>query len=141
MIVETPGEFEFKGVFIRGLAVGESSSLIYRIQIDGLSVGHFGTLAKSDETIEAFFDGVDVLCVPTGGGEVLTPTAAAEAVSSIEPRIVIPMNYRSSGASHLQPVEKFCQAMGMNGIEPQNKLSLTAKDLPHEETRIVILQD
>jgi L-ascorbate metabolism protein UlaG (beta-lactamase superfamily) len=139
-MVETPGEFEIKGVSIKGMAPSTSANLVYRLEMEGLHIGHLGSLNKSDENIEAFFDGVDILLVPTGGGEVLAPDAAAEVVSSIEPRVVIPMHYKEAGSTGLQPVAKFSEAMGMNGIEPLNKLSISPKDLPNEETRLVILQ-
>ena len=37
---------------------------------------------------------VDVLFVPIGGGDGLTPTGATEVIGQIEPRLVIPMRYR-----------------------------------------------
>lgn len=138
-VVETPGEFEAKGVFVRGMADGGSGCLMFRFEIDGIHIGHLSSLAKKDQAVETFFDGVDVLCVPTGGDTVLSPTDAAEVVSSIEPRIVIPMHFKTAAEKNLQPVEKFCQAMGMAVVEPQAKLSLQAKDLPHEDTSLVIL--
>ncbi len=139
-VVETPGEFEAKGIFVRSLAAGEKGELITRVDVDGIRLGHLGSLKKSDETIEGFLENVDVLLVPTGGGDVLGPAEAAEVVSSIEPRIVIPMHFKTETEKSLQPVEKFAQAMGMSNGDKQSKVSITPKDLPNEETKLIILE-
>ncbi len=139
-VIDTPGEFEVKGVFVEGQAVGSSTSTIYRVEVDGVRFGHLNTLARSDEAIEAFLEDVDVLFVPVGGGEALSPAAAVEVVSKIEPRLVIPMHFRDADNAKLEPVEKFCQAMGVKSPDRQKKLSLQKKDLPNEETRLIILE-
>jgi L-ascorbate metabolism protein UlaG (beta-lactamase superfamily) len=139
-VVETPGEFEAKGIFVRAMTAGDNGELVTRIDVDGVRLGHLGSLKKSDDSIEGFLENVDVLMVPTGGGEVLGPTEAAEVVSSIEPRVVIPMHFKTDADKTLQPVEKFAQAMGMSNGEKQSKVSITPKDLPNEETRLIVLE-
>ena len=114
--------------------------IIYRLEIEGILLGHLGNLGKQDEGVTGFLEEVDVLFVPVGGGEVLGPAEAAEVVSSIEPRLVIPMRYKQTGAANLQPVEKFCQAMAVKFPERQKRVTVTKKDLPNEETRLVILE-
>jgi hypothetical protein len=36
-------------------------------------------------------------------------------------------------------VDEFLKAMGSSPVEPVNKLKLSVKDLPQEDTRIVVL--
>ncbi|KKU48081.1 hypothetical protein A3H10_03070 [Candidatus Uhrbacteria bacterium RIFCSPLOWO2_12_FULL_46_10] len=139
-IIQTPGEFEAKGVFVEGQVFGNRTQTIYRLEIEGVRLGHLGNLEKNDEAATSFLEDVDVLFVPVGGGAVLGPAEAAEVVSAIEPRLVIPMHYRQPGLVSLQPVEKFCQAMGVKSPERLPKVSVTKKDLPNEETRLVILE-
>lgn len=139
-VIKTPGEFESKEIFVRTIAAGEHGDLITRCEVDGLRIGHLGSLKATDDVIEGFLENIDILFIPTGGGEVLSPDTAAEVVSSVEPRIVIPMHYRTPKTSGLQPVEKFCQAMGMKAPDAQTKVSLSTKDLPNEETRLIILE-
>ena len=140
-VIQTPGEFEIKGIFIEGQVFGNKAQIIYRLEMEGMRLGHLGNFEKNnDEAATSFLEDVGILFVPVGGGAVLGPAEAAEAVSSIEPRLVIPMHYRQPGAATLQPVEKFCQAMGVKSPERLKKVSLTKKDLPNEETRLVILE-
>lgn len=140
LVVKTPGEFEVKGVFIEGQTFGHKKQIIYRLEVEGVMLGHLSNLEIKDEAADAFLEDVDVLFVPVGGGQVLGPTEASEVASAIEPRLVIPMHYRQSGDTSLQPVEKFCQAMGIKSPERLKKVSITKKDLPNEETRLVILE-
>ncbi len=139
-VIETPGEFEAKGIFVRAMSAGDKGELVTRVDVDGVRLGHLGSLKKSDDAVAAFLENVDVLMVPTGGGDVLGPAEAAEVVSSIEPRVVIPMHFKTENDKGLQPVEKFCQAMGMTNGEKHSKISLTPKDLPNEETKLIILE-
>ena len=103
-VIQTPGEFEIKGIFVEGQTLGLAPQIIYRLEIEGILLGHLGNLGKQDEGVTGFLEEVDVLFVPVGGGEVLGPAEAAEVVSSIEPRLVIPMRYKQTGAANLQPV-------------------------------------
>jgi L-ascorbate metabolism protein UlaG (beta-lactamase superfamily) len=139
-IIQSPGEFEVRGVFVEGQVFGDQREVTYRLEVEGVRFGHLGRTAKADEAAAAFLEDVDVLFVPVGGGEILGPTEAAAMVSAIEPRLVIPTHYRSAAAPALAPVEKFCQVMGLLTPAAVPKLNLSRKDLPHEETRLVILQ-
>jgi L-ascorbate metabolism protein UlaG (beta-lactamase superfamily) len=138
--IESPGEFEAKGVLVEGKVFGEKSLIVFRFEVEGVRFGHLSSASKKDDDAISFLESVDVLFLPVGGGEVLSPADAVDVVSSVEPRLVIPMNFRESSAPSLLPVEKFCQAMGLKQIEPQQKFSFTKKDLPNEETRLVILE-
>lgn len=139
-VIETPGEFEVKEIFVRTCEAGPKGELVSRFEVDGIKLGHLGSVKAVDETVNAFLENVDVLFVPTGGGDVLGATEAADVVSSIEPRLVIPMHYRQAGSTTLQPVQKFSEALGRSLPESQTKLSLAPKDLPNEETKLVILE-
>lgn len=140
-VIKTPGEFESKGVFVEGQTFNGKEHLIFRFEMEGISFGHLGVSKKMDEGAVNFLEGVDVLFVPVGGGAVLNPDAAANVVSDIEPRLVIPMYFRESSAPKLEPVEKFCQAMGVKKPERVKKLNLAKKDLPNEETRLIIIEE
>src|SRR3989344_6021503 len=48
-VVQTPGEFEFKGIFIEGQALGDRAQTIYRLEVDGVLLGHLDNLDKKDE--------------------------------------------------------------------------------------------
>lgn len=139
-VIDTPGEFEVKGIFVRTAPDGEKGELVTRLEIDGLRLGHLGWAKQTSDAVNAFLENVDILFVPTGGGDVLGPAEAAKVVTDVEPRVVIPMHFKTPDASHLQSVEKFCQAVGMKAPEAQAKVSLSPKDLPSEETKLIVLE-
>jgi L-ascorbate metabolism protein UlaG (beta-lactamase superfamily) len=140
LTVVSPGEYEAKGIFVAGQAFGATGTLVFRLEVEGVLLGYLGSLAKRDEAAENFLEDVDVLFVPVGGGDVLGPSEASELVSAIEPRLVVPMGFRHPSSPSRQPVEKFCQAMGVKSPERRARLSLSKKDLPHEETSLIILE-
>jgi L-ascorbate metabolism protein UlaG (beta-lactamase superfamily) len=66
-------------------------------------------------------------------------------IGQIEPRIVIPMHYASAQLSFeydLAPLEKFTHERGLKELVPEEKIAITAANLPPEgeETRVVILR-
>jgi L-ascorbate metabolism protein UlaG (beta-lactamase superfamily) len=154
-IVNSPGEYEIKSVFISGVATypskrrrrGEESessddgrNVIFVFEFDGLTICHLGDLAQvpTQTQVEALSD-VDVLTVPVGGGTSLNATQAAEIISLIEPYIVIPMHYKTSTISlKLDKVDKFLKEMGAPRIEPKDVLKVTKSSLP-PETQVVVL--
>jgi L-ascorbate metabolism protein UlaG (beta-lactamase superfamily) len=154
-VVNSPGEYEIKSVFISGIATyplkhrrreeeSESSNdgrnVIFVFEFDGLTICHLGDLAQvpTQTQVEALSD-VDVLTVPVGGGTSLNATQAAEIISLIEPYIVIPMHYKTSTISlKLDKVDKFLKEMGAPRIEPIDVLKVTKSSLP-PETQVVVL--
>ena len=56
----------------------------------------------------------------------------------LEPKIVIPMHYKTKVFLKLASVTKFLQEMGLKKLAAQESLKVTASTLP-EETQIVLL--
>ena len=74
---------------------------------------------------------MDVLLLPVGGISTINATMAAEVVRQLEPKVVIPMHYKTLALSReLAPVEGFLKEMGIEQINSQPKLSLTQSSLP-----------
>jgi len=152
-VLDSPGEYEIKSVFITGIATYPSRrrrksaegrangrNIIFVFEFDGLTVCHLGDLAQvpTQTQVEALSN-VDVLLVPVGGGTSLNAAQAAEIISLIEPYIVIPMHYKTPAISlKLDKVNKFLKEMGTPRIEPIEALKVTRSSLP-EETQVVVL--
>lgn len=147
-IVNGPGEYEIGGVLITGVATrrdGKAGALkerntAYLIKIDDLTVCHLGDLGHilAPDQVEQM-NSADILLVPVGGNNTISASQAAEVVSQIEPRIVIPMHYKTEVTTlDLEPVNKFLREMGVTDPKPQPKLTVTRGSLP-EETTLVIL--
>ncbi len=69
----------------------------------------------------------------------INAVTAAEIISLLEPKLVIPMHFRTEAAKvELDPVDRFLKELGLKGISPQAKLVVTKSTLPGE-TKIVLL--
>jgi len=92
----------------KGALRGENT--IRRFKAEGLTVVHLGDLGHqlSDKQVEAIGP-CDVLLVPVGGTYTLDPMEAKAVVYALQPRVVIPMHYRSGdkGLEALCDVEEF----------------------------------
>jgi len=84
-------------------------------------------------------DNVDVLLLPVGGVSTIGASTAAEVVRQLEPKVVVPMHYKTQAISwNLEPVEKFLREIGVKEATPQPKLSLTRSSLP-ATTQVILL--
>jgi L-ascorbate metabolism protein UlaG (beta-lactamase superfamily) len=143
-----PGEYEVKGVFITGIATyhdarngaARGKNTVFLFDFDGVTVCHLGDLGHvpTQSQIESLSD-VDVLLIPVGGLHTIDVSKATEVISLIEPRLVIPMHYKTSaGKAKLQPLDKFLKEMGLASLPIQPELKVTKGSLP-EETEVVLL--
>jgi len=147
--IKSPGEYEVKQTFIYGIPSfhddkegGErGGNIMYVLESEGMSVAHLGDLGQTKLTQEQmeYLEGVDILLIPVGGIYTIDGKQAAELVSEIEPRIVIPMHYQLAGQkTNLQTADKFIKELGLKA-EPVDKFRVVKKDLPQEETKLVLL--
>jgi len=147
-VIDGPGEYEIKGVFITGIAtfhdrkkgVQRGCNTVFLLECDGLTICHLGDLGHvpTQDQVEALSD-VDILLIPVGGVSTIGAPQAAEVISLLEPRIVIPMHYKTKGLTlKLAPVQQFLQEMGLKKLAAQESLKVTEGTLP-EETQIVLL--
>jgi L-ascorbate metabolism protein UlaG (beta-lactamase superfamily) len=148
-VVRGPGEYEIAGVLItgirtyhdneRGARLGTNTAFI--IEAETLRLCHLGDLGHlpTPELVEAM-GAVDILLVPVGGGDTLGAATAAETVSLLEPKLVIPMHYATPATTmKLEPLDRFLKEMGSSTAPaPQPRLSVSRTSLPHE-TQIAIL--
>lgn len=149
-VIEGPGEYEVKEVFIQGIAGSHGSFqkkelgsiTIYTIETEDISLCHLGDLNQtelSSEQLEAIGQ-IDVLMVPVGGSWTINGQGAQKIVNQLEPKIVIPMHYKLPKLkAKLEPVEPFLKAMGQEDIQPQPSLKIKKQNLP-AETKIIILK-
>ena len=138
--VTGPGEYEISNVLIIGVAAFHDNdrgstrgkNTIYLIEMDEVSICHLGDLGHvlTDEQVEELGD-VDVLLLPVGGVSTVDAPVATEIVRQLEPKIVIPMHYKTQAIKReLEPVDRFLKEIGAHDITPQAKLSVTKSNLP-----------
>lgn len=150
-IIRGPGEYEISDVLITGVAsyhdnkrgLERGRNTIYVIHIDDLVICHLGDLGHvlQEAQLEEVAD-ADVLLIPIGGQNTINASEAAEVISQVEPRLVIPMHYPPAvvdgNRDSPDPLDKFCREMGIESITPQPKLSVTRTSLP-PEMQVIIL--
>jgi L-ascorbate metabolism protein UlaG (beta-lactamase superfamily) len=85
---------------------------IFAFALDGLRLCHFGDFGQAALRPEqrAAIGDVDVLMLPIGGGATIGDQAAAQIVRELEPRLVIPMHYRTAAVNFLEPPDAFLAA-------------------------------
>ncbi len=139
-ILDTPGECETKGVLITTVQGEKAGDVKIRIDAELLSVGHLGLANKqlTEKELEVLAD-VDILLVPVGGDNCYDAQAAAKAVNSIEPKIIIPIAFKSENDPSAKPVEDFLKEMGVSNGAPEKKFIIKKKNLPAEETQVIVL--
>jgi len=145
LVITGPGEYEIKGVFIKGLPSkssydgGEKINTIYTLNLDNINVCFLGGLDTKDigaETHEAI-DEVDMLFVPIGGNGVLNPQDAYKLAVQFEPKVIIPMGYDTPGAMK-DALKIFTKEGGDESTKPVDKLTIKKKDLEGKEGEIII---
>ncbi len=150
-IVQGPGEFEIAGVLIIGVrtsrdgpvANGRTSNTAYVFEMENMRICHLGDLGQVPTAEQAEeLSRVDILLVPVGGGGAMSASEAVETVSLLEPKLVIPMHYKTKVAKgDLEPLDRFLKEIGAPGAndERQPKLSVTKSTLA-QETKVQVLE-
>ncbi len=152
IVIKGPGEYEAQGVLIHGIqtyhddAQGKELGLntAYSIGIEDMNVVHLGDFGESTvrpEVLEALGT-VDILLIPVGGHPTIDAKTAKKIIEQIEPRVVIPMNYKTSGMKgSLDTVDTFLKEMGAKNQEAEDRFTIKKKDLPQaEETKVIVLK-
>lgn len=143
-----PGEYEISGILIVGMATfhdreggnKRGKNTVYLMDVDEVSVCHLGDLGHvlTGEQVEEM-ENVDVLLLPVGGVSTIDAAIAAEIVRQLEPKIVIPMHYKTEALKRLlEPVSRFLKEMGVKEANSQPKLSCTKANLPLT-TQVILL--
>jgi len=139
-VLTGPGEYEISGIITLGLQTYHDTeqgnqrgkNIIFVFEIDDVVVCHLGDLGHALTTEQiAKIDSADVLLVPVGGVSTIDATHAAEIVRRLEPKIVIPMHYKTLVLKReLAPVDRFLKEMGVKEAVPQPKLVVNKASLP-----------
>jgi L-ascorbate metabolism protein UlaG (beta-lactamase superfamily) len=147
-VVAGPGEYEIAGILISGIPTFHDSergnrrgkNTVYLMEVDEVMVCHLGDVGHvpSQGQVEEM-SGVEVLLVPVGGVSTLNAIAAAEAVRLLNPRIVIPMHFKTAAVTcELESVDGFLKEMGVKDTAPRPKLTVSKSGLP-SGTQVVVL--
>ena len=159
-LIEGPGEYEVKGVKIKGMSdfsgkLGEKNiarNAIFKIEFEGIKICHLGNFNDtqvSSEILEKIL-GIDILFIPIGGDFTISGKEAAKLVSQVEPKIVIPMNYLPSDKRDFFKIKglklklgdekDFLKSLGIKAKEKIKKLKMKTDELQGNGTELILLE-
>ena len=139
--VKGPGDYEIKGIFIKGIMTNAILSekkyinTIYSLSIENISICFLGCMSNSKISAEVRgqIGSPDILFVPIGNKDLLDPTEAYKLAVSLEPKIIIPMDYDDKS------LKAFLKEGGQDKVVSIDKLTIKAKELIGREGEIVVL--
>ena len=142
-IISGPGEYDVKGVIIKGFPsvshYGEKKRIntIYMVTLEDIRLCFLGALSNknlSPEVLEEMED-IGILFVPIGGDGVMSPAEAYEFSVSLEPSIIIPMHFDQQN----KLLNTFLKEGGVEKVEPQEKVKLKRKDVEGKKGDIIVI--
>ena len=141
-VVSGPGDYEVKEIFIKGAlsnaVVGGKDYIntMYALTVDNINIVFLGALSSTELSKEAreAINNSDILFVPIGGNGLLDAKAGAKLSSSLEPKLIIPMDYDNAS------LKAFLKESGDEKAEVVDKLTLKLKDLDNKEGEVIVLK-
>ena len=149
-VIDVAGEYDIKNILVEGIdsyhdeELGRlrGGNIIYRIEMDGISLVHLGDLGHMLESqqLEKLI-GTDILFIPVGGEYTINAKQAVGVISQIEPRMIIPMHYQVPGLNikGLDEVDKFIKEIGLKPSY-EERLRISKRDLPQEDMELVVFK-
>lgn len=146
-ILNTPGEYSLRNISLTGISWIDSTNnerSVQRWLIEKMVILHVGALEGRQLTAEELqqieITGIDILLLPVGGGSGLNTSDAIALLTTIEPRLVIPINY-AVGNTHedLASIDQFAKEMGVATTTAEKKLLIKPNTLPQDELQTIIL--
>ncbi len=140
-VVKEPGEREIDCITIRGIISYHDESegkkrgenIIYKFETNSTKFCHLGDLGHiPDEEIIDEIGDVDFLFIPVGGNFTVEPEEAKEVIEMIEPKIAVPMHFKTSGLSlDIKTLEPFLAQYPEESIHKLGiELDFIQDDLP-----------
>jgi L-ascorbate metabolism protein UlaG (beta-lactamase superfamily) len=144
-VIKGPGEYEVRGVFVRGFASKtvyggvERINTVYTFELDGIKVAYLGAISDKDLDSKAKEEmgDIDIVFVPIGNEEVLGGEEAYKMAMKREPKIIIPIHFGVVGEKNA--LEKFLKEADLKDVKPIDKLTIKKKDLIGKEGEVVVL--
>ena len=146
-VINGAGEYEVAGIFIKGFSTevelmdGKNKkkyqNTTYCFVLDSMRITFLGALHHILEPHhKEIIDETDILFVPVGGDETtLNPYDAQKLAVSLEPHLVIPMDYDE------KTLPIFLKEAGAEKREPVEKLTIKKKDIESKLGEVVLFHE
>lgn len=131
-LIERPGEYEIKRVFVRGI------DGIYTLSFKRMHICYLGDLGQKEFNSQQLekIGPIDVFIFPVK--ETLNAREMQKIVGQIEPSAVILVEPTAKKLK--TKLNEFLKKMGAKDIEEEKQITLTKKDFKEEEIKIIVLK-
>lgn len=153
-LLDEPGIYEFSGMQVQGIRTDHDDfkgrqfgvNVMWRWNQGGLNILHMGGAAAPITVEQQILIGrPDVVLIPVGGGpKAYTPEEAKAAVQVLNPKIIIPTQFRTEAADpdkcDIVALDSFLSLMSETPVEKRgDTLSAGKADLPGTGAKIMVL--
>ena len=137
-VVDGPGDYEVQEVFIKGVGAEteldgkEYINTIYTLTLEDMTICFLGAIFNGDLTAEQkeLIGSPDIVFIPVSE-TLLSPAKAQKLTTSLEPSIIIPMDYDKGS------LKSFLKEAGQDDIKPVEKLTLKKKDISGKQGEVI----
>lgn len=149
LIINSPGEYSKKNIQIIGIdsfhddkqGAERGRNSIFIFESEELKLCHLGDLGHilSENQLDQIGE-IDILMIPVGGNYTLEAKDAETVIGQLEPKIIIPMHYKTKGSKiDINDESAFCKEIGGCPNEKVDKLNIKKKDLDKIENKIILM--
>jgi L-ascorbate metabolism protein UlaG (beta-lactamase superfamily) len=127
--IKGPGDYEIKDIFIKGIMTNTDLggkkyiNTIYSLSIENISLCFLGAVSdeKFNASVRGQIESPDILFVPIGNNDLLNPEVAYKLAVTLEPKIIIPMDYDD------KTLRAFLKEAGQEKVFPIEKLTIKVR--------------
>jgi L-ascorbate metabolism protein UlaG (beta-lactamase superfamily) len=146
-VIRGAGEYEVQNIFVKGFSTETKltenkkeklyQNTSYVFTIDGIRVTFLGAVSEMlKPEHKEIIDETDVLFIPVGeDGFLLNPYDAQKLAVSLEPKLIIPMDYNE------QSLPVFIKEAGAEGVFAIDKLTIKKKDIEGKLGEVVLFNE
>lgn len=151
LVLDSAGEFEVGDISVIGIQTrshmdekGSESATVFQCLYAGTTITILGHVHPNlSEAVQELSGGTDVLIVPVGGnGYTVDAVGAVNVIKSIEPDVIVPSYYESSGLKFevpAAPLDDFVKASGLTEPDAVDSLKVGKAPVESSQTQLVIL--
>lgn len=147
-VVRGAGEYDVRGIKIRGEEITEESSdvffkTVYVLNWDGINIGLLGTINKnpSPQILEKF-ENLDILIAPGGGAPFIEQKDISHMIKQLNPKIFIPSFFKIKNLKRKAgDVKSLVGLFNGDAQTDQEKLVVKKKDFQDiKKTKLICLK-
>ncbi len=150
IVLDRPGEFSAKGINIIGRdapadlrgGITRGNTVVFVVDVEDMKVAYLGGIGMDPPPhVMDILNDIDILLLPVGDQEGLDGKSAETLARKIEPRIIIPIHYKTKGvtSTQLRSPDDFCDEIGNCPKTTEEKYTVRKSDIENVSMRIVTL--